>query len=65
MRDADDELLDQDAAAKLLNVSGRSMERWRAQRTPGSPPFVKISQRMIRYSKQALLRWLSEKTIAA
>jgi hypothetical protein len=63
--DESDELLSQAAAAALLSMSARSLERWRQTRKPGSPPFIKMSGRMIRYSRRALLAWLSEKTIAA
>jgi predicted DNA-binding transcriptional regulator AlpA len=57
----DDVLLDQDSASALLAVSPRTMERWRAERT--GPPFVRLSARAIRYSRAALRRWLSERTM--
>ena len=42
-----DVLLDQAAAARILNLSGRTMERWRAQRI--GPAYLRLSARAIRY----------------
>lgn len=65
MRDDDDQMLDQNGAAALIGMSARSLERWRQQRKPGSPPYIKLSERAVRYSRRALLQWLAEKTVAA
>jgi predicted DNA-binding transcriptional regulator AlpA len=59
----EDQLLDQDGAAALLGCSARTLERWRAERS--GPPFIKLSPRAIRYSRKALLLWLSERTVTA
>lgn len=63
--DDDDQLLDAHGAAALLSTSTRTLERWRSERKPGSPPYIKLSEHAVRYSRRALLKWLSEKTIAA
>jgi predicted DNA-binding transcriptional regulator AlpA len=59
----DDQLLDHDSAAALLGVSPRTMERRRAERS--GPPWIKLSARAIRYSRRALLVWISERTVSA
>jgi len=46
-RDADDELLDQVAAALWLNLSERTLERMRQQRK--GPSFVRWGARCVRY----------------
>jgi hypothetical protein len=60
-----DQLLDSHAAASLLATSVRTLERWRAVRRPGSPPFIRLSEHAIRYSKRALIEWMRAKTVTA
>jgi hypothetical protein len=60
-----DQLLDSHAAAALLDTSVRTLERWRQERKPGSPPYVKLSEHAIRYSRLALLRWIAGRTVVA
>jgi excisionase family DNA binding protein len=52
-----DDLLKQAEVAVLARVSVRTVEGWRAHRK--GPPFVKVGGQ-VRYSKEAVLRWLGK-----
>jgi hypothetical protein len=52
-------LLDQGAAAKLLNVSVRTLEGWRL--TGKGPQFARLSRRAIRYRLQDLERFIADR----
>jgi len=49
------ELIDQRAAARLLQVSPRTLETWRHR--GGGPPYIKVSK-SVRYSTLDLFEWL-------
>jgi len=53
---ANEPLLSPSEASRLLNVSIRTLENWRARR--GGPPFIKFSPRVIRYRLPELEIWL-------
>ena len=53
---ANEPLLSPSEASRLLNVSIRTLENWRARHE--GPPFVKFSPRVIRYRLPELLIWL-------
>lgn len=36
--------------ARLLHVDASSLRRWRTARPPQGPPFVQVSDRVVRYS---------------
>ncbi|NKY28531.1 helix-turn-helix transcriptional regulator [Nocardia gamkensis] len=36
--------------ARMLNVDASSLRRWRTARPPQGPPFVQVSDRVVRYS---------------
>lgn len=53
-------LLREEEAAKFLNVSPRTLQGWRV--TGGGPPFVKYSNRCVRYRQEDLDQWIEERT---
>ena len=48
-------LIDEDAAGDFLDVTPRSMQKWR--QTGDGPPFVRISSRCIRYTRFKCRNW--------
>ena len=48
-------LIDEDAAGDFLDVTPRSMQKWR--QTGDGPPFVRISSRCIRYTRLNCRTW--------
>lgn len=52
-------LLDERAAADALGLQPRTLQEWR--RRGGGPPYVRISQRCIRYRDQDLAEWAEER----
>lgn len=55
-----DPLLDELQAAKLLNLSTRTLQAWRV--SGAGPPFVRAG-RAIRYRHSDLLSWISANTV--
>ncbi len=55
----ENELLNQKQAAKFLGLSHRTLERWRC--TGGGPPFIRVSNRAIRYAPDDLHEWLENR----
>jgi predicted DNA-binding transcriptional regulator AlpA len=53
-------LLDTPAAANVLGIGRRTLEDWRRRGT--GPPFVRLSATRVRYSLDALVAWLGERT---
>jgi len=54
-------LVDQDEVARMLGISSRTLEGMRSRRR--GPPFVKISDRCVRYDVAAVQRYLTERTV--
>ena len=52
-------LLNQSQAASLIGVSERTLECWRWK--GNGPAFVKISSRAVRYRRQDIEKWVSER----
>ena len=50
------ELLNEEQAAKVLNVAQRTLQAWRFQGK--GPAFVRISSRCIRYRRPDLEAWI-------
>ncbi|MBF6166222.1 helix-turn-helix domain-containing protein [Streptomyces gardneri] len=49
--------------AVFLRVDASSLRRWRTARPPQGPPFVVVSDRVIRYSGADLMAYLKNKRI--
>ena len=54
-------LLTTEEVARLLRVDPSSVRRWRAERPPQGPPFIRLSERVILYNSQDLQEWLDER----
>ena len=52
-------LLDEQQVAHQWGLSVRALQNWRYR--GGGPPFVRISRNCVRYSVQALEKWISER----
>lgn len=52
---------DEKAAAEFLSLSVRTLQKWRYE--GGGPPFVRISRRAIRYSREELKAWMDARTL--
>lgn len=57
------QLVDELAAARLLQLRPRTLAAWRARRW--GPPFVRISKKCVRYSVADLSAWLRARTQSA
>jgi predicted DNA-binding transcriptional regulator AlpA len=57
-----DRLLDETEVAKVLGVSIRSVQRWRAD--PAGPPYTRIGLRRVAYSERALSDWMNRRTFS-
>jgi predicted DNA-binding transcriptional regulator AlpA len=54
--------LDERAAAQLLKVSPRTMQRWRAG--GGGPRFIRAGARRVLYTVAEIERWAAARTFA-
>jgi len=54
-------MLNQEEAARFLNVQPRTLEGWRQRRI--GPRFVRYSMRCVRYRAQDLQAWLDNQSI--
>jgi len=54
--------LNEAAAARHLNVSQRSLQRWRV--SGDGPPFVRVGPRRVLYDAVAIDRWTAAHTYA-
>ncbi len=54
----DDQLLSEDDAAKLLNMSVRTLQGWRWNDDPSCPPYVKAGAKKVGYRRGALRAWI-------
>jgi predicted DNA-binding transcriptional regulator AlpA len=55
-----DALLPEEEAAEFLGYSKRALQNWR-HRGDG-PPYIRISERAVRYRRRDLIRWCEELT---
>jgi predicted DNA-binding transcriptional regulator AlpA len=55
--DADrlDRLINETEAARFLGYSVRTLQNWRVR--GGGPPYIKVSNRSIRYRRRDLIAW--------
>ncbi|MFE7802872.1 helix-turn-helix transcriptional regulator [Nocardia sp. NPDC057440] len=49
--------------ARMLSVDASSLRRWRTARPPQSPPFVQVSDRVVRYSAADVESYLQSKRV--
>jgi predicted DNA-binding transcriptional regulator AlpA len=54
-------LLTTEEIARLLRVDPSSVRRWRAERPPQGPPFIRLSERVVLYDAADLQTWLDER----
>lgn len=59
MRSDQESLVSETEAARLLDVSVRTLQAWRAQ--DAGPPYVRVG-RLIRYVRASLLAWITSRT---
>jgi predicted DNA-binding transcriptional regulator AlpA len=52
-------LIDEKEAAKLLGFSPRTLQAWRVN--GGGPAFVHVSSRCVRYRREDLDEWITER----
>ncbi len=58
-----DNVLKEAAAAQLVGLSARTMQRLRQD--GGGPSFVKLTERRVVYTESALLAWLQARTVTS
>lgn len=56
-------LMNQGQAASYLGLSARTLENWRLK--GGGPAFVRMSQRCVRYRREALDLWLMSREVTS
>lgn len=56
-------VLKENAAASLLGMSARTMQRMRLD--GGGPPYVQLTDRRIGYTETALHDWIRERTVTS
>ncbi|MFQ6331692.1 helix-turn-helix transcriptional regulator [Nocardia sp. CWNU-33] len=49
--------------ARMLSVDASSLRRWRTARPPQGPPFVQVSDRVVRYSSADVESYLQSKRV--
>ena len=59
---AEDELLGTDDAARLCGVKPPTLAGWRLR--PGGPPFMRLTQRCVRYRRSDVLDWLGSRLVS-
>ena len=53
--------LSETQTAKYLNISKKSLQRWRFNRQ--GPPYVKLNMKTIRYRREDLDQWMKERIV--
>lgn len=54
-------LMTEPQVAELTGLKEQTLTNWRSQRK--GPPFIRISNRAIRYDRAEVLEWLESKTV--
>ena len=57
-------LLSTEELAALLGIDPSTLRRWRTSEPPAGPPFVPISDRVTKYWKSDVRRWLDLRRVA-
>ena len=53
------ELIDEDRAAEVVDLTDRTLQKYRQQ--GGGPPFIRVSSRCIKYRRIDLRRWSEDR----
>jgi predicted DNA-binding transcriptional regulator AlpA len=59
---SDESMMRAEEVARFLNTSVRTLDGWRRQGV--GPPWVKLSQRAVRYEARALADWVATRSPA-
>ncbi len=58
-----EKLIDEKEAAEFLGFTRRAMQNWRFR--GGGPPFIKLSERSVRYRVKDLIAWIDSRKRAS
>lgn len=56
--------LSTEEVAALIGVDASTLRRWRTAEPPMGPPFIPISERVTKYCKVDLRRWIDEHRVS-
>ncbi|MFB6396813.1 helix-turn-helix transcriptional regulator [Polymorphospora lycopeni] len=56
-------LMTTEELAELLSVDPSTIRRWRTTSPVQGPPFIRISERVVKYAPEDVRRWLSARRI--
>jgi predicted DNA-binding transcriptional regulator AlpA len=60
---ADDALMTTEQLARLLGVDPSSVRRWRTSTPIQGPPFIRMSDRVVKYRRADVERWLDNRRV--
>lgn len=60
--DSPPRFLTTEEVATLTGIAVQTLHNWRSTRRSG-PPWLKLSGKLVRYEREALEKWLQERTI--
>ena len=58
-----DEFMTTDELARLLRVDPSSVRRWRTATPMQGPPYVRLSERVVKYRREDVERWLAGRRV--
>ena len=60
---ADDTLMTTEQLARMLGVDPSSVRRWRTSTPVQGPPFIRMSDRVVKYRRADVERWLNSRRV--
>jgi predicted DNA-binding transcriptional regulator AlpA len=60
---ADEALMTTEQLARLLGVDPSSVRRWRTSTPVQGPPFIRMSDRVVKYRRADVERWLDSRRV--
>ena len=60
---ADEALMTTEQLARLLGVDPSSVRRWRTSTPVQGPPFIRMSDRVVKYRRADVQRWLDSRRV--
>jgi predicted DNA-binding transcriptional regulator AlpA len=60
---ADDALMTTEQLARMLGVDPSSVRRWRTSTPVQGPPFIRMSDRVVKYRHADVERWLNSRRV--